>query len=225
MSKSVGVILQARMGSTRLPGKVLKPFFHTTVLGWILDRMAELDWPVVTATSKDLRDDPIEDYCKNRAALFFRGHELDVLDRYYKCAKYFGFENVIRLTADNPFPDPSILKGLVSLHVSSQADYTHAFGVLPIGVGAEIFSIEALERSWRDGSAAHHREHVNDFILENQGMFRVEMLPIPIELHSPNMRLTIDTPADYERVLNCFAEPPAIHIGTKELIERCSYSV
>ncbi len=224
MDNSVGIILQARMGSSRLPGKVLKPFFHTTLLGWILDRIAVLPLSVVTATSHHVRDDPIEGFCRDRDALCFCGDELDVLDRYYRCAKFFGFDHVVRLTGDNPFPDISILKKLIKLHISRMADYTHAFGVLPLGVGAEIFSLEALERSWRDGSEAHHREHVNEFILENQGMFRVETLHIPAKLHCPGLKLTIDTLADYERVLNYFATPPEIQIGTRELIERCSSS-
>ena len=223
MDKSVGIVLQARMGSSRLPGKVLKPFFHTTLLGWILDRLAVLSWPVVTATSVDICDDPIEQFCKDRDALCFRGSEIDVLDRYRRCTKFFGFDHVVRLTGDNPFPDISVLKKLVKLHVLKMADYTHAFGVLPIGVGAEIFSQEALERSWRCGTQKHHREHVNEFILENQGVFRVEILDIPPRLHCPELRLTIDTSSDYERVLNYFATPPREQIDTKELIERCSY--
>jgi spore coat polysaccharide biosynthesis protein SpsF len=225
MDKNVGIILQARMGSSRLPGKVLKPFFHTTLLGWILERLANLPWPVVTATSADGRDDPIERFCLGRGSPCFRGDEGDVLDRYYHCAKGHEFAHVVRLTADNPFPDTSILRTLVGLHVAKSADYSHAFEDLPIGVGAEIFSMEALECSWREGCEAHHREHVNEFILENQRMFRVETLHIPGELHCPKLRLTIDTLADYERVLNYFAAPPGIQIGTKELIERCSSSV
>lgn len=224
VDKSVGIILQARMGSSRMPGKVLKPFFHTTLLGWILDRLAVLPWPVVTATSGDIRDDPIERFCKDKDALCFRGDELDVLDRYCRCARFFGFDHVVRLTGDNPFPDISILKKLIKLHISRMADYTHAFGMLPLGVGAEIFSLEALERSWREGCEAHHREHVNEFILENQRMFRVETLHIPAKLHCPKLKLTIDTLADYERVLNYFAAPPGIQVGTRELIERCSSS-
>lgn len=212
------------MGSSRLPGKVLKPFFHTTLLGWILDRLAALPWSVVTATSHDIRDDPIERFCKLRGALCFRGDEIDVLDRYYRCAKFFGFDHVVRLTGDNPFPDISILRKLIKLHISKMADYTYSFGVLPIGVGAEIFSLEALERSWLEGCEVHHREHVNEFILENEQMFRVETLHIPTKLHCPNLKLTIDTPADYERVLNYFAAPPGIQVGTRELIERCSSS-
>jgi spore coat polysaccharide biosynthesis protein SpsF len=224
VDKSVGIILQARMGSSRLPGKVLKPFFHTTLLGWILDRLAALPWSVVTATSHDIRDDPIERFCKLRGALCFRGDELDVLDRYYRCAKFFGFDHVVRLTGDNPFPDISILRKLIKLHISKMADYTYSFGVLPIGVGAEIFSLEALERSWLEGCEVHHREHVNEFILENQRMFRVETLHIPAKLHCSKLKLTIDTLEDYERILNYFATPPGIQVGTRELIEQCSSS-
>jgi spore coat polysaccharide biosynthesis protein SpsF len=225
MDNNIGIILQARMGSSRLPGKVLKPFFHTTLLGWILERLANLPCPVVTATSTDGRDDPIEQFCLDRGILCFRGDEVDVLDRYYRCAKAHEFAHVVRLTADNPFPDTAILRTLIDLHVARAADYSHTFGGLPIGVGTEIFSMEALECSWRKGCDSHHREHVNGFILENQRLFRVETLHIPTELHCPKLGLTIDTLADYERVLNYFTTPPGIQIGTKELIERCFSSV
>lgn len=224
MDKHVGIILQARMGSSRLPGKVLKPFFHTTLLGWILERLADLPWPVVTATGADGRDDPIGRFCLDKGSLCFRGDEGDVLDRYYRCAKTHEFAHVVRLTADNPFPDTSILRTLVDLHIAKAADYSHAFGELPIGVGAEIFSMEALERSWREGREAHHREHVNEYILEHPQTFRIETLQIPAELRRPALALTIDTPADYERILGSFDTPPGIHIGTKELIEQCSSS-
>lgn len=222
MDESVGVILQARMGSSRLPGKVLKPFFHTTLLGWILDRLAVLPWPVVTATSDEMYDDPIEQLCIDRGALCFRGSERDVLDRYRRCANHFHFEHVIRLTGDNPFPDISILKELVKLHLLKMPDYTHAFGALPVGVGSEIFSLEALECASLKGNRKNHREHVNEFIIENPGMFAIETVDIPKNLTCPDIRLTIDTSSDYERLLNYFSVPPSLQIDTHELIERCS---
>jgi spore coat polysaccharide biosynthesis protein SpsF len=225
MNNNVGIILQARMGSSRLPGKVLKPFFHTTLLGWILERLSNLPYRIVTATSTDGRDDPIERFCLDRGNLCFRGNEVDVLDRYYRCAKAHDFSHVVRLTADNPFPDTFILQALVDLHVDNAADYSHAFENLPIGVGTEIFTADALECSWRKGCDTHHREHVNEFILENRRMFRVKTLHIPTELHCPKLELTIDTQADYDRVLNYFTTPPEIQISTKELIERCFSSV
>lgn len=225
MDSSVGVILQARMGSSRMPGKVLKPFFHTTLLGWILDRLTTLPWPIVTATGDDSCDDPIERFCRDRGALCFRGDERDVLDRYCRCAMAYGFAHVVRLTGDNPFPDTSILKELVEAHVSTGADYSHAFGALPVGVGAEVFSLAALDRSGREGCEPHHREHVNEYILEHPRMFKITSLQTPAELCCPSLKLTIDTPADYERVLGYFTGPPGTQIGTKELIERCSSSV
>jgi len=224
MDKLLGIVLQARMGSSRLPGKVLKPFFHTTLLGWILDRLAQMPWPVIVATSDNILDDPIELLCKSRNALYFRGEEFDVLARYYHCAKQFGFKHIIRLTGDNPFPDTLLLKELVGLHISAQADYSHAFGKLPLGVGSEVFSMEALERSWRESFKLNHREHVNEFILENQRTFKVKTLKIPTIFHCKDLSLTIDTMGDYRRVLDYFSSPPEINIGTKELIERCSSS-
>ncbi len=224
MGEAVGIILQARMGSSRLPGKVLKPFFHTTLLGWILERLSDLPWPVVTATGQGDRDDLIERFCSDSGRLCFRGEEDDVLDRYYRCAKAYGFSHVVRLTADNPFPDTAILRSLVEMHVSEAAAYSHAFGELPIGVGAEIFSLVALERSWRNGRQSNHREHVNEYILEHPETFKIARLEIPFELSCPALALTIDTWADYERITGYFDSPPDIRVGTKTLIEQCSSS-
>jgi spore coat polysaccharide biosynthesis protein SpsF len=224
MGEAVGIILQARMGSSRLPGKVLKPFFHTTLLGWILERLSGLPWPVVTATGQGDCDDLIERACLDSGRLCFRGEEDDVLDRFYRCGKTYGFSHVVRLTADNPFPDTVIVRSLVEMHASEAAAYSHAFGDLPIGVGAEIFSLEALERSWHDGQRPNHREHVNEYILEHPQMFKVARLEIPVEFRCPNLALTIDTPADYERITGYFDSPPDMNIGTKALIEQCSSS-
>ena len=139
MDNNVGIILQARMGSSRLPGKVLKPFFHTTLLGWILERLANLPCPVVTATSTDGRDDPIEQFCLDRGILCFRGDEVDVLDRYYRCAKAHEFAHVVRLTADNPFPDTAVLRTLIDLHVARAADYSHASEACPSASAPKFF--------------------------------------------------------------------------------------
>lgn len=219
-----GIILQARMGSTRLPGKVLMPLGGTTILGWIVQRLAVLPWPVIVATSDMPRDDVIADTCARMATECFRGSEQDVLDRYYHCARAYGFAHVIRLTGDNPFPDAEALRQLVALHHAENADYTHSFGKLPVGVGGEIISFQALELSWQEGRAAHHREHVNEYILENPRRFRIEQLDVASSKQAPQLSLTIDTPADYQRIASCLG-PADVNISTEELIRKCSYSV
>src|SRR5437870_1778092 len=112
------------MGSSRLPGKVLRPINGTPLLGRILDRLDHLRHraTVVVATTVEARDDAIVSYCGQRGIRIFRGSENNVLDRYYQCAMTCGFEQVIRLTADNPFVDVEELDRLIDLHLSTQAD-------------------------------------------------------------------------------------------------------
>ena len=137
------------MGSTRLPNKVLKPIGHLPLLGHVLGRLelAKHQLIIVVATSNQLQDDAIEAYCKEAGASCFRGDEQDVLDRYYQCAKQYQFEHIVRLTADNPFTDIEELDSLIDLHLQQGYAFTHSFSQLPIGVGAEIFSFEALEKA------------------------------------------------------------------------------
>lgn len=221
VKENIGIVLQARMGSTRLPGKVLMPLGNTTLLGWIVQRLRDLPWPLVIVTSDQVPDDAIAHQCEQMDVRYFRGSEQDVLDRYYQCAVAYNFSHVIRLTGDNPCPDTEAMQQLVALHLASAADYTHSFGELPVGVGAEIFKFEALQNSWLEGSAAHHREHVNEFIIEQPSRFRVMKLGVEPAKHAPNLRLTIDTQEDYRRIAGCLAEVE-VHISTEALIKRCS---
>src|SRR5262245_45837810 len=130
------------MGSTRLPGKVLKPIGGMPLLAYIMTRVERLEHPVrtVIATSTSPRDDVLAAFCRERGFGCFRGSEENVLERYYRCAREYGFDQVARLTADNPFPDVEELDRLIDLHVASASDFSHSFEALPIGVGAEIFT-------------------------------------------------------------------------------------
>lgn len=197
---SLGIIIQARMGSTRLPGKVLMEIAGKTLLDHVLGRLVSLGKAakVVVATSVNEQDDLIEAHCLGRVSCF-RGHELDVLDRYLHCAEEYGFDQVVRLTADNPFTDMLELGRLIDLHLAARYDYTHAFGIMPLGVGAEIFTMDALTLSHREGNAPNHREHVNEFIQENPQRFRIGVLDVPTAKRAPQLRLTVDTLEDYER--------------------------
>lgn len=217
----IGIVIQARMGSTRLPGKVLMPLGGTTLLGWIVQRLRDLPWPLVIATTGQMQDDAIAYQCEQMGVHCFRGSEQDVLDRYYQCAVAYGFAHVIRLTGDNPCPDTEALQQMVALHLSSVADYTHSFGELPIGMGAEVFKFETLEDSWREGHAVHHREHVNEFILERLSRFCIVKLPVPTSKHAPDLRLTIDSREDYERIARYLSGRVNVHIGAEALIRRC----
>jgi spore coat polysaccharide biosynthesis protein SpsF len=197
----IGIVIQARMGSTRLPGKVLMPIGGRSLLTNILMRLTRLEQPVKTviATSNDSRDDTIAAYGKQHGIAVFRGSEADVLGRYYQCASSFGFNHIVRLTGDNPFVDVEELDRLIRQHLGSKSDYTSSINNLPEGIGAEVFTFAALAASHTHGHAHHHREHVNEYILENPNCFRIAHLAVSKTNKRPDIRLTVDTPDDYHR--------------------------
>lgn len=223
---SVGLVVQARMGSTRLPGKVLRPVGHLPLLGHVIGRMGLLShpWPVVVATSTNARDDVISQWCTQANVTVFRGSEHDVLDRYVQCARAAGFNHVVRLTADNPFTDIAELERLVHHHLAGRFDYTHSFGMMPLGVGAEIFTRSTLERSHDEGLEPHHREHVNEYIQEHPELFHIGVLDVPSDKRSPDLRLTVDTEEDWCRADALARQTQDRWIGTQEAITLCSSS-
>ena len=214
------------MGSTRLPGKVLLPIAGKALLDHVLGRLSPIAdmVRVVVATSDLPKDDIIAQHCLSRGGAIFRGSETDVLDRYYKCARENHFEHVVRLTADNPFTDVYELQRLIEQHLTQHNDYTHSFGSMPLGVGAEIFSFAALEKSVMEGNASNHREHVNEYIQEHPGIFRIGVLEIPVVKCRPDLRLTVDAVEDYQRACTIAGHAPDRWIGTEEAIKLCSLS-
>lgn len=221
---SVGVIIQARMGSSRLPGKVLKPIAGKVLLDHVLGRLSLLAYPVkvVVATSDLPQDDAIVQHCQSRGVAVYRGSETDVLDRYYQCACENGFEHVVRLTADNPFTDMEELQRLIEQHLTQHNDYSHSFGSMPLGVGAEIFTFAALEKSVLEGHAPNHREHVNEYIQGHPEVFRVGVLELPAAKRRPDLRLTVDTEDDYQRACAIAGQAQDRWVGTEEAIHLCS---
>lgn len=219
----IGIIIQARIGSTRLPGKVLKKIETKTLLEHILFRLEKLKHScnIIIVTSKLKKDNLIEDFCKKNDINCFRGSESNVLERYYLCAKQNAFTHIVRLTADNPFSDIEELDNLIELHVNSKADYSRSFGSLPKGVGAEIFTFEALEKSYILGKKENHKEHVNEYIEENEDKFRIEELKVSIEKNRPDISLTVDTQDDYQKACFIVKNSENEYITTQEAIKLC----
>jgi len=201
---SLGVIIQARMGSKRLPGKVLKPFAGEPMLGYMLRRLTRLehDAKIVIATSVENRDNVIESFCRERGVRCFRGDHENVLKRYYDCARHHGFARIIRLTADDPFFDVEEIDRLIDAQRETGADLIHSYPSLPYGVGAEIFTFKALAASVSETRDPFHLEHADEYILQNPGRFKIRILDVRPAKKKPKVRLTVDTPADYGRA--CF---------------------
>lgn len=220
-SSEIGIIIQARMGSTRLPGKILMPIDSKLLLEHILFRLGMLRHPasVVIATSNTHRDDIVKVFCDDHMVACFRGSENNVLDRYYRCAVQFGFRHIIRLTGDNPFPDMEELDNLIALHLSGRTDYANSFANLPIGVGAEIFTFESLEKSWREGTEPHQIEHVNEYMLEHPEIFSTATLNVASEKNRPEIRLTVDTEDDYKRACFIVAKSCSEYVSIPQAIK------
>lgn len=168
-------IIQARMGSTRLPGKVLMIVEGKPLLEFQLDRikLAKKIDKIVVATSELEADDVIEKFCISYGVDCFRGAENDVLERYYKTAKKYKAHLIIRLTADCPFSDPLVIDKLVELHVEALADYSSNTvppdkSSWPDGSDVEVFNIEALEKAYQNSVDESEREHVTFYFWKNQ---------------------------------------------------------
>jgi len=219
----LGIVIQARMGSSRLPGKVLKEIGGIPLLGHVLSRLEHLHHQadIVVATSDLDQDDAIAQFCRDHGVLCFRGSERNVLQRYYQCAVEYGFDQVVRLTADNPFTDIEELNGLIQMHLDSDADFSHSFASLPVGVGAEVFTFQTLRRSYENGHEPHHIEHVDEYMLELPEIFDTQIYQAPSSKRFPNIRLTVDTQEDYEKACAIIEASGTNFPTTQQAIEFC----
>ena len=197
------IIIQARMGSARLPGKVLMPLGGKPAIQWVIERAkrcGEAD-DVILATTTQSDDDPLEYLCAKLGAKCFRGSMDDVLDRYYSAARHFGANGndiIVRVTGDCPLIDPQICDAVITALKNSSADYVSntAPCTFPDGLDCEAMRFSALERSWREAKMKYEREHVTQYILKHPELFLIENCPNGRDLS--DMRWTLDEPADYE---------------------------
>ncbi len=219
----IGIILQARMGSSRLPGKILKDIGGKPLLEHIFCRLELLkhNVTVVLATSDLSRDDHVEEFCKERKINCYRGSEEHVLERYYLCAKAYEFDHIVRMTGDNPFPDIQEIDRLIDLHLETKSDFTNSFEVLPVGVGVEIFTFQALERSYYEGKEPHHIEHVDEYMIEHPEMFKTTILKISKSKNHPEICLTMDTEEDYRKACYIVEHSKKKYITTEDAITLC----
>ena len=196
-------IIQARMSSTRLPGKVLLDLGGRTVLSRMVERVrrSKLVNRVIVATTVDPSDNQIARYCQQENVDIFRGRLADVLDRYYQAAKLFHAQIVVRLTADCPLIDPELIDFTIKALIDQEADFAcnrlppPFKRTYPIGLDVEVCTFVALEKAWQEATEKHHREHVMPYLYEVQGRFKVVQLNFNQDLG--HMRWTLDTREDY----------------------------
>lgn len=204
----IGVVIQARSGSTRLPNKMNLNFHNGhTILEIIIARIQRdfSDLKIVLATTNSKKDDALLEKIKPHNIDVFRGSEDDVLDRFIKAAEHFGFRKIIRICADNPFLDMESLRVLINTFSSSMADYMSfetKQGIPSIkthfGFWAEAVKLSALKKVQDLTNEKFYLEHVTNYIYEHPKYFKTEFLAIPEYLNDTQIRLTIDTKADFE---------------------------
>ena len=213
---NIGIIIQARMGSTRLPGKILKPFYGgKTLLETLLENLHKVsDVKVIVATSVNKNNDQLESFLRERNELVYRGSENDVLDRFIKAAEENNVEGIVRICSDNPFMDWQGVAKLVEKAKTSDADYigfrinekpsilTH------FGFWGEYVTLNALKRVYSTtdlGTPAH--EHVTFHVYKHPEEYKCEWIAGPDFLEGrDDIRLTIDTPDDLQNALKVYSD-------------------
>lgn len=194
----ISFIVQARMGSTRLPGKILMPIplgCGKPILKWITDalKISNYHQNIVVASSNDFSNDVLIDFCQQENIILHRGSEDDVLSRFTEIIVRYDCDIVVRLTADNPLIDINKLDLAIESHIKSNADYTYTTG-LAIGMNFEIVNVKALLSLQNENLSNSDKEHVTLFI-KNNSFFKKNHLNFS-DFESP-IRATIDYPSDF----------------------------
>ena len=229
---TVGIIIQARMGSTRLPGKVLMNADRTdTMLDYSIAQLKKCQYvdKIIIATSILERDDVIEQHCKNMGIDVFRGSEKDVLDRHYQCAKTFSLSTILRIPSDKPLIDPKIVDLVIQNFDSDKFDYIANFQVTeengslvyrstyPSGTEVEIMSLETLEKTWNEATTLDEKEHVTPYVYLNPDKFKIKILDLEQDLSG--YRWSLDYENDVKVIREIIKNIQNRPIITKDIIE------
>ena len=210
-STEVVGIIQARMGSSRLPGKTMMNIEGKPLLEHLITRIKKCKTlnDIVIATTDQERDAVIVNLAKKCDVKWFIGSEPDVLDRFVKAAERFKADMVVRICADNPLTSPNEIDKLVNHHLRTGADYSynnrpHPKGLLD-GAGAEIVNLNVLKKISKLATEKRYREHVTLFILENPKLFKIERLDADEKLRRPELRLDVDYEEDLDFIKEIYA--------------------
>ena len=236
MSNKVAAIVQARMGSTRLPGKSLMLLAGTPLVGRVIERIrsaAKID-KLILAIPDNIENDPLETLGKSYGVQIFRGSEIDLVDRYYNAAKNLSCKYVVRIPADNPVPQGSEIDRIIDHHLSLNrpgfsSNLAEIYGSgYPDGIGAEIFDFELLEEISADFSDSKKREHIhlNFFDYATQKAVDENWCPIstvhcPSDFARPDIILDVNTQIQFEYMANLYKElyPSNPNFNIKDIIK------
>ena len=192
------IIIQARMESTRFPGKMMADLLGKTVIGHVISRVkkCKLVDKIVLATTTSNEDDLLESEAKKEGISVFRGSEDDVLDRFYQAAKKYEATIVVRITGDCPLIDPKIIDKTINFFNNEKCDYASNTNppTFPDGMDAEVFSFNSLEKAWKNAKLKSEREHVTPYIKKNEEIFSNKNLENEQDISK--YRMTIDEAED-----------------------------
>jgi len=194
----VSAIIQARMQSTRLPGKSVLPLAGKPLLYHVIKRAQAIQHitNVVVAIPDDEENNQLADIAQQCNANVFRGPLQNVLERYYLAYKQYNGSYIVRITADNPFTDSYFASVAVEEAIRTHADLC-AIKNLPLGTGVEVIASTALEAAYMHSTKPYHFEHVTPYIKENPDIFKLHYFDVAFTNPFPKLRLTVDTQQDY----------------------------
>ncbi len=221
----IAAIIEARMGSTRLPGKTLKLIAGTPLLERLLERVqrSKLLNTIVVATTIEPADDQIQACCDRLGIQSYRGSVDDVLDRVVKAAQSCAADIIVELHGDNPLLDPEIIDMAIQRYLVGDCDYvsTTLTNTFPSGLRVQVFSRQALEHIARNSNDPADREHVSLHFYEHPKQYRLAHVEAPKEISRPDLRFTVDTPEDFALVEKIYAAlyPLNKNFGTRDVIE------
>lgn len=211
-NKNIDIIVQARIGSTRLPQKVMKYLEDKIVLDHVIERLKKSKYVrnVIICTSNKIQDDLIYDHCQKNNINCFRGSELNVLERYYETATFYKSEYIVRVTSDCPLVDPKYIDLMIEKYFELNQQYlgpkyygNHKF---PDGFNAEIFNYKVLKEAY-ENAVDNEKEHVTTYIIKKYKSIEFDY-PINYlkykNINFANLHLSLDTPEDYELLKNIF---------------------
>jgi spore coat polysaccharide biosynthesis protein SpsF len=221
---SVVAIIQARMGSTRLPGKVLSDLAGKPVLLRVLERVsaARTINNVVVAIPDTPENQRLEKFCAAAGYTCFKGSEQDVLDRYYRTAVAHRANVIVRITSDCPLIDPAVIDQVVETYLKCQSELKYVSNIhptrtFPRGLDTEVMGIDTLEAAWRNDRMPEWREHVTPYIYRNPERFEIVGVTHPSDFS--RYRLTVDTKEDLQLIELLFAWFQNRAFGWQEVIQ------
>jgi len=214
VSPKVGFIIQARMNSSRLKGKILLPLpfgSSTSLLEQIILRAKAVreNTTIILATSLNPENQILAEVAQSNHVAYYQGSEDNVLERFYLAATEHNLDLIVRLTADNPFIDSEIVDSALQSHVITDSAYTLTQG-LPVGTNIEVISYAALQKTYQQATLPEHREHVTPYLRQNKDLFKINYLVFHDSGYGqPSWRLTVDNESDY--ALACLLYQQVVH--------------